>query len=75
MWDYEYLWIFQRLKWISELLIYQRWKIQRSMCHMRHGKYVCLVGITEDERRQNGAGATFKWLITKKFPNAMKDII
>lgn len=30
------------------------------MCHMRHGKYICLVGITEDERRQNGAGATFK---------------
>lgn len=42
---------------------------------MRHGKYICLVGITEDERRQNGAGATFKWLITKKFPNAMKDIM
>ena len=30
------------------------------MSHMRHGKYICLVGITEDERRQNGAEATFK---------------
>lgn len=75
VWDYDYLWIFQKFKMNLRIINLSKTKNIEKYGSYETCEYICLVGITEDERRRNGAEATFKWLIAKKFPNAKKDIM
>lgn len=41
--------------------------IEKYNSHMKHGEYVCLIGIPEGERKENGAAATYEEINSQNF--------